>query len=181
VDIARLAHTTLVVESPGLGDEIQAIKAGILEIADILVINKADLPGVENTEHALKGMLGLAHPVEKVFHHHGQAMLNPSSEPVNPSVWVPPILRTIATDGTGVGELMTAIEQHAQHLRQSGDWGRRERARLEVELEGLLTETLVAQFRASVPDVRYKEVVDRLVQRTLSPWEAVKVLMNGKT
>jgi LAO/AO transport system kinase len=179
VDIARLAHTTLVVESPGLGDEIQAIKAGILEIADILVVNKADLPGVEKTEQALRGMLGLAHPVERVFRHHGQAMVLPGSEPANASQWVPPILRTIATDGMGVGELMAAIEQHAQHLRQSGDWGRRERARLEAELEALLTETLVAQFRAGVPDVRFDEMVDRLVQRTLSPWEAVKALLNG--
>ena len=69
VDIARLAHTTLVVEAPGLGDDIQAIKAGILEIADILVINKADRPGVEITERALKGMLNLAHPTERVFQH----------------------------------------------------------------------------------------------------------------
>ena len=60
VDVARLAHTTLVVEAPGLGDEIQAIKAGILEIADILVINKADRPGVENTERALRSTLELA-------------------------------------------------------------------------------------------------------------------------
>jgi LAO/AO transport system kinase len=177
VDIARLAHTTLVVESPGLGDDIQAIKAGILEIADILVLNKADLPGVENTERALKGMLGLAHPVEKIFRHHGESMIVPAEEPVNAALWVPPILRTIATDGTGLGELMAAIEQHAQHLRQSGDWGRRERVRLEAELETMLTETLVAQLRARVPDDRYEEVVDRLVQRTLSPWEAVKALL----
>ncbi len=177
VDIARLAHTTLVVESPGLGDDIQAIKAGILEIADILVINKADLPGVENTERALKGMLGLAHPVEKVFHHHGQAMVVPDSEPANAALWVPPLLRTIATDGTGVGELMAAIEQHALHLHQSGDWGCRERARLEAELEGMLTETLVSKFRTGVSDARYDELVDRLVQRTLSPWEAVKALL----
>jgi len=180
VDIARLAHTTLVVESPGMGDEIQAIKAGILEIADILVINKADLPGVENAELALRGMLGLSHPVEKVFRHHGQAMDLPASEPANSSVWVPPIQRTIATDGTGVGELVASIDQHAQHLRHSGDWIRRDRARLEGELEALLTETLVAQFRLSVPDVHYEEVVNQLVQRTLSPWEAVKVLLNGE-
>ena len=63
VDIARLAHTTLVVEAPGLGDDIQAIKAGILEIADVLVVNKADHPGVESTERALRGMLELAHPL----------------------------------------------------------------------------------------------------------------------
>src|SRR5512135_1132122 len=74
VDIARLAHTTIVVEAPGLGDDIQAIKAGILEIADIIVVNKADRPGVENTERALRIMLDLAHPVAKVFLHHGQAL-----------------------------------------------------------------------------------------------------------
>ena len=180
VDIARLAHTTLVVEAPGLGDEIQAIKAGILEIADILVVNKADLPGVENTERALKGMLGLAHPVEKIFRHHGEAMIIPDSEPANASLWVPPILRTIATDGMGVAKLMAAIEQHARHLRQSGDWGRRERARLEAEFEALLTETLVRKFRNSVPEDRFDEVVERLVQRTLSPWEAVKQLLGGQ-
>ena len=72
VEIARLAHTTLVVEAPGLGDDIQAIKAGILEIADILVVNKADRPGVENTLKALKSALELAHPVRHVFQHHGQ-------------------------------------------------------------------------------------------------------------
>ncbi len=74
VDVARLAHTTVVVEAPGLGDEIQAIKAGILEIADVLVINKADRPGVENTERALRSTLELAHPTKRVFRHHGQTM-----------------------------------------------------------------------------------------------------------
>jgi LAO/AO transport system kinase len=179
VDIAKLAHTTLVVESPGLGDEIQAIKAGILEIADILVVNKADLPGVEKTERALKGMLGLAHPVDKVFRHHGQAMDMPDSEPNRGTLWIPPILRTIATDGTGVGELVTVIEKHSLHLHNSGEWGRREKARLEAELEVLLTETLVEEFRASVPDSRYEQLVAQLMERKLSPWEAVKSLMKG--
>jgi LAO/AO transport system kinase len=177
VDIARLAHTTLVVEVPGLGDEIQAIKAGILEIADILVVNKADLPGTKNIEHALMGMLGLAHPVEKIFHHHGQAMVVPASEQARTPQWVPPILRTTATDGTGVAELMAAIEQHAQYLRQSGDWGRRERVRLESELETLLTNTLIAQVHARIPDNRFDEMVDRLVKRQLSPSEAVKAML----
>ena len=74
VDIARLAHTTLVVEAPGLGDDIQAIKAGILEIADILVVNKADRPGVENTEKALRSVLELGLPARRVYRHHGQAI-----------------------------------------------------------------------------------------------------------
>ena len=91
VDIARLAHTTLVIEAPGLGDDIQAIKAGILEIADILVINKADRPGVENTERALKGMLNLAHPVQRVFQHHGQLMeAQPAVSPDDDAeIWLP--------------------------------------------------------------------------------------------
>ena len=80
VDVARLAHTTIVVEAPGLGDDIQAIKAGILEIADILVINKADRPGVENTERALRSTLELAHPTKRVFHHHGHDVCGPREE-----------------------------------------------------------------------------------------------------
>ena len=177
VDIARLAHTTLVVEAPGLGDEIQAIKAGILEIADILVVNKADLPGVERTEGALKNMLNLAHPVERVFLHHGQAMTIRAAGGEAASLWVPPVQRTVATSGTGVAELVEAIDRHAQHLCQSGDWGRRERARLEVELETLVRETLVKRFRSNIPDARYNEMVERLVRRELSPWEAVESLL----
>jgi LAO/AO transport system kinase len=177
VDIARLAHTTLVVESPGLGDEIQAIKAGILEIADILVVNKADLPGVEHTERALKSMLELAHPVEKIFLHHGQAMSVPAAGAESAPLWIPPVQRTVSLDGSGVAELAAAIDRHAQHLRQSGEWGRRERARLEAELESLVTGTLVAQFRSRVPDGRYDEIVERLLRRELSPHEAVEELM----
>jgi len=181
VDIARLAHTTLVVEAPGMGDEIQAIKAGILEIADILVINKADHPGVDNTERALKSMLDLAHPVEKVFRHHGQAMtVSAPSMAQDTSLWIPPIVRTVAIEGVGVAELVESINSHAEHLRLSGDWTRRERTRLETELDLMLTESLVAQFRAQLPDSRYDEIVNQLTQRTLSPWEAVKSLMNGR-
>jgi hypothetical protein len=62
-------------------------------------------------------------------------------------------------------------------LRQTGDWGRRERSRLEAELAGLLTETLIEQFRRRIPDARYNKIVERLLQRRLSPWEAVKELM----
>ncbi len=178
VDIARLAHTTLVVEAPGFGDDIQAIKAGILEIADILVVNKADLPGAENTERALRGMLDLAHPVAKIFRHHGQVMRVAGEEAQNAPLWLPPILRTVATEGTGIETLVEAIGRHAGHLRQSGDWVRRERARLEVELEALVTEALLGRFRARISDGRYKEVVERVVNRSLSPWEAAKVLLN---
>jgi len=184
VDIARLAHTTLVVEAPGLGDDIQAIKAGILEIADILVINKADRPGVENTEKALKSTLELAHPTQRVFRHHGQAMVVESetlrSAQGDTLLWIPPILRTVSTEGKGIAELAEAIQRHVAHLRISGDWAARERARLEVELDALIQETLVMRFRESVPPQRYQEVIEQILKRDLSPREAVKVLMNGR-
>src|SRR5215208_8036525 len=114
VDVARLAHTTLVVEAPGLGDEIQAIKAGILEIADILVINKADRPGVENTERALRSTLELAHPTKRVFRHHGQAM-SISAAATDANIWIPPIIKTIATEGKGFDQLTESIAKHAEH------------------------------------------------------------------
>src|SRR6266508_5036758 len=115
VDIARLAHTTIVVEAPGLGDDIQAIKAGILEIADILVVNKADRPGVENTEKALRSTLELAHPTRRVFRHHGRDMQVDESSPTseeNGALWIPPIHKTISTEGKGILELAASIAKH---------------------------------------------------------------------
>jgi LAO/AO transport system kinase len=181
VDIARLAHTTLVVEAPGLGDDIQAIKAGILEIADILVINKADRPGVESAEKALKSMLELAHPTERVFKHHGAYMsVSVPKEHANPNLWIPPIQRTVSTEGKGIVELAGAIARHVEHLRQSGDWAARERTRLEVELEALIRDSLMNRFREDVPQKQYEEVLEQVIQRRVSPWEAVKVLLNGR-
>jgi len=179
VEIARLAHTTLVIEAPGLGDDIQAIKAGILEIADILVVNKADRPGVENTLKALRNALELAHPVQRVFQHHGKLeVVEATDEPIYNS-WITPIQKTVATEGTGIAELADEIARHAEHLRQSGDWAARERSRLGAELEALLREGLVMRFREQVPDARYEAVLEQLFRRELAPWEAVKVLLNG--
>jgi LAO/AO transport system kinase len=195
VDIARLAHTTLVVEAPGLGDDIQAIKAGILEIADILVVNKADRPGVENTEKALKSMLDLAHPTQRVYTHHGTSLrLPPNSANLGGekegggegsrgegNMWIPPVLKTVATEGTGIPELAEQITRHAEHLRVSGDWAPRERARLASELETVLQETLMNQFHERVSEATYRQILSRVFERSLSPWEAVKMLMNGRS
>jgi LAO/AO transport system kinase len=182
VDVARLAHTTLVVEAPGLGDDIQAIKAGILEIADILVINKADRPGVENTEKSLKSMLDLAHPTEHIFRHHGSTMrtVAPKQDSSSTPMWIPPIQRTVATEGKGIAELAASIARHVAHLTHSGDWAIRERARLEVELDALIREALVNQFREDIPQKQVDDVLEKIIQRNISPWEAVKVLMNGR-
>lgn len=180
VDIARLAHTTLVIEAPGLGDEIQAIKAGILEIADILVINKADRPGVESTERALKSMLELAHPVRQVWNHHGKRYAVEAPLQISGSdfpLWLPPICKTIATDGTGIPELAEAVTRHAAHLRQSGDWANRERSRLRSELDTLIQEYLMQKFRQDVPAEEYNETLEKIFRRNLSPWEAVEILV----
>jgi len=181
VDIARLAHTTLVVEAPGLGDDIQAIKAGILEIADILVVNKADRPGVENTERALQGMLQLAHPVPRIAGlHHGLAEWSAPRvvEEPEPVVWLPPILRTVATEGSGVVELFDTIQRHRQYLEDGPEWQRREGARLLSELDSLLQAALVARWKENAPRHAYQEVMARLVARQVSPWEAVALLLD---
>lgn len=179
VDIARLAHTTLVVEAPGLGDEIQAIKAGILEIADILVINKADRPGVEHTERALRSTLELAHPTRRVYRHHGQAMTLDTSA-ADSSIWIPPINKTVATEGKGIAEVAGSIARHAEHLRLSGDWESRDKARLGSELETALQLELMRRFRRDVPAARYEETIERVMNRSLSPQEAANILLNGK-
>ncbi len=207
VDIARLAHTTVVVEAPGLGDEIQAIKAGILEIADVLVINKADRPGVENTERALRSTLELAHPTKRVtpalplsfasgttlalparasvvaggagVRHHGKAMSIATST-IDSSIWIPPINKTIATEGKGIAEVAESIARHAAHLRQSGDWEARDRSRLGSEMEMLLREALMDRFLQSIQQEKYEEMIEKVINRNISPYEAVKSLLNGK-
>lgn len=181
VDIARLAHTTLVVEAPGLGDDIQAIKAGILEIADILVINKADRPGVESTERALRSMLQLAHLVPHVFQHHGHSEIV-SGQPLqvsNQPVWATPIQRTIATEGTGVLDLAVEIQRHSQYLLETGEWQQRDQARLRAELDMLLQEMLVTRWQKSLPEDRYHAAVSQVAQRTISPWRAAEELIAG--
>lgn len=187
VDIARLAHTTIVVEAPGLGDDIQAIKAGILEIADVLVVNKSDLPGAENTERALRGSLGLAHPfrsnaqsLRRVVHHGQMATVTEperNPEPSNPA-WVPPILRTNALDGTGVPELAGAIAAHRAYLESTGGWGQRERGRLQTELDLLLQNRLLEHFRSSLADGEYTKALEGVLERRISPLQAVEELVD---
>jgi LAO/AO transport system kinase len=159
VDIARLAHTTLVVEAPGLGDDIQAIKAGILEIADVLVVNKADQPGADATERILRNMLGLAHPANDGL------------------IWQTPVLHTVATDGRGIPDLVTAITSHREFLQQTGDWHSRDRILLQAELEMLLHATLVSRWRASITDAAYHQILSDLLARRISPYQAVERLL----
>jgi LAO/AO transport system kinase len=179
VDIARLAHTTLVVESPGMGDDIQAIKAGILEIADVLVVNKADRPGVDHTERALRAMLELAHPARRQFagHHGAMAEAVPVADRAQAELWLPPVLRLIATTGVGVAELAQAVDEHAAYLRRTGEWQRREAARLQTELEMLIQATLMQRWRQALPAGVYEQVFALLAERQLSPYAALDQLI----
>jgi LAO/AO transport system kinase len=181
VEIAHLAHTTVVVEAPGFGDDIQAIKAGILEIADVLVVNKADLPGVENTERALRSSLDLAHPLPHRFQHHGiletvpgQDKEDESSEPI----WEPPIIRTVAIEGMGIPRLVEAIAAHRAHLDATGGWVLRERWRLQTELDMLLTNRLVEGFRSRLPAGVYEQTLEDMLGRRISPFQAVEKLVD---
>ncbi len=179
VDIAKLAHTTLVVEAPGLGDDIQAIKAGILEIADILVINKADRPGVENTERALKGMLELAHPTRHVFQHHGRRMVveAPTKEDEQYDIWIPEIKRTIAKNGEGISELGEAIARHVAFLRKTDEWSRQTRTQLQSTFDSLLRENLFNRFMDELSPQQYEETLSQIIKREESPWCAVERLL----
>ena len=164
VDIARLAHTTVVVEAPGMGDEIQAIKAGILEIADILVVNKADRPGVENTERALRAMLEMGHPTR-------------GGAAGSQELWQPPVLCTIATSGQGSLEVAAAIARHAAFLRRSGEWQRREVERQQNGLELRVQQALMARWRSGVSDERLADLVTRLCARQITPSAALEALI----
>ncbi len=180
VDIARTAYTTIVVDAPGLGDDVQAIKAGILEIADILVVNKADRPGARNTVRALRAMLDLGHRF-RMISHHGELMQQSDLPPSEPEYdfWPVPILETVATEHTGLAALLDAIDEHRAHLDDSGQRAERERLRLEAELIERLQAALLARLITQHTPARLHAVVDQMLARTLDPGQAVQLLING--
>ena len=147
VDIARAAHTTVVVEAPGLGDDVQAIKAGILEIADLLVVNKADHPLADSAFRALRAMLDLGTSRAASAGHHGPHNINDNQEQALPeSGWDVSLLKTIATQQEGIEELLETILAHKKHLRTSGELVLRDRSRIETHLQNLLRESLYNQL-----------------------------------
>jgi LAO/AO transport system kinase len=177
VDIARTAHTTVVVDAPGLGDDVQAIKAGILEIADILVVNKADLPGAENTLRSLRANLQLAQDV--AVRPKSLERAGGGEDEVGEALWVPPVLPTVATKGDGIPELAAAIDDHRRHLAQSGELAGRERERVRSEMEALLRDRLTARFLERQPDGRFEAALERVLAREMAPRQAVQALIEG--
>jgi LAO/AO transport system kinase len=177
VEIARTAHTIVVVEAPGLGDDMQAIKAGILEIADILVINKSDREGAEHTKRTLQMMLDLG--TEQSARHHGQIMKVEREDRTlaNRHEWRPIICSTIAVDGHGVPELTCAIADHRNYLQKSGDWADRERARAAAELDRLLRDQLVTHVLARIGSNAIDNAIAQIVTRQVDAHSAAVSLL----
>jgi len=157
VEVVRVADTVCLVTVPGLGDDIQAIKAGVLEIADVLVVNKADKPGADETARDLAQMLSL-----------GKGRTS----------WKPPIIRTSAQDSTGIDALAKAIDTHVEWSTGSGDRDARRAGAARQEVEALLREALVKRLEDRVGHQRVTDAVARVAKRELDPYRAVDELLS---
>jgi len=177
IDIARTADTVIVVEAPGLGDEVQAIKAGILEIADILVVNKADRDGVQSTVNALHAMLDLGKAPTSVLHH--GRLLTIAALPQAPAErWRPPILKTIAAEGAGIAEVLDAVAQHRAYLSGHPEGQQRARVRAVIELETILREALLQQWLQRIGPVELNRAIEQVTARTIDPYSAAEQLLS---
>lgn len=156
VEVADTAHTTIVVSVPGAGDDIQALKAGILEIADILVVNKADLPGADVVARQLHIFLTLKRD----------------------EGWTVPIISTVAAKDEGVGEVADAIERHRAYLEESGAWERTRWQRARRQLLAVAREVLLADvLRAAEANGHLDRLVQAVAQRELDPYTAAAKLI----
>jgi LAO/AO transport system kinase len=177
VDIADAAHTTLVIEAPGMGDEVQTIKAGILEIADILVVNKADRPGALRTVKALEMMLHMGQVGSMGYH--GQLVEHEGvSEVRTEKSWRRDVLQTVATEGKGVLELVNAVRAHKSYLLASGEWVGRETQRIRKELERMLRDRFMSHLLETIPEISREQLVQAVVDRELDPYTAVDRLFD---
>ncbi|MCK6577934.1 MAG: methylmalonyl Co-A mutase-associated GTPase MeaB [Anaerolineae bacterium] len=180
VDIVRAAHTTLVVEAPGMGDEVQAIKAGILEIADVLVVNKADRPGAAQTVRALRTMLELGHPTRQagMVGHHGRLMAVETQPTADNGMWLPPIVETVASDNQGMDVLITAIGQHRQFLSQGERRSALEQGQFSIEIQERLRDTLMERLLRQLPADALDGMTGRIQSREIDPQGAVETLLS---
>lgn len=160
VAVADVAATTVLVQTPATGDAVQALKAGVLEIADIFVVNKADLPGANATARDL-------HEVAEAAAAHG--------------IWKPPVLATTATSGAGTAALREAIEAHREHLAGSGEGARRATERLYAEVRLLVhNEVRVALDRFLAAPATVQPAVDALTRRGMTPIAVARVLLQSR-
>jgi LAO/AO transport system kinase len=158
VEIVDAADTTVVVVNPGWGDGVQANKAGLLEIADVFVVNKADRAGTDDAVRDLMQMLDLS----------------------GARAWTPPIIETIATDGTGVDELFDAIGTHRSYLAQDGRLVARRAARLADEVRGIVLERLARRVDGVCAGQQFDELLARVAARELDPYSAADELLGAE-
>ena len=187
VDIVRSADTTIVVEAPGMGDEVQAIKAGILEIADVLVVNKADHQGVNHTVQSLRMMLETGHPAarnetrtELAAHreaHHGRPLSAHEDQPHDTALWIPPLVQAVASEGKGIEAVVEAVEAHRRHLESSPLRPTIEQQHIEIELYERLRDSLMARLLQDIPAETIAAVIERIQARELDPQSAVREIL----
>ena len=157
VEIAGKADTTVVVVNPGWGDSVQANKAGLMEIADVFVINKADRKGVDETRRDLEQMLDLSDLPHEA--------------------WRPPIVPTIGSTGEGVPALWEVVQQHRAHISSSGELDRRRRFRLREELREIVARRLEQKAREICTGDRWDQLQDGVIERSLDPWSAADEML----
>jgi LAO/AO transport system kinase len=155
VEVAGAADTTVVVLNPGWGDAVQASKAGLLEIADIFVVNKADRPGAAEARDDLERVLDLSSPDRR-----------------------PEVLTTVAETGDGVAELWAAIGRHRGDLESSGDLERRREERVGDELAALVAERILEQARHAAGGTTFDKLVQAVRERRIDPWTATDALLD---
>ena len=170
VEVSRVAHTVVLVEAPGLGDDVQAAKAGILEIADVVAINKADLGGADAAARALQAALDLAAP----------EALAEAAEAAEAGAgrlaWRVPIVQASAVTREGVAELIARIEQHGAYLRASGEGARLLERALERDIQARLGQLLLRRALQQLPPDRLRQLARSAAQRSLHPAEAAEQL-----
>jgi LAO/AO transport system kinase len=199
VEIAQLAHSVVVVEIPGTGDDIQSIKAGILEIADVFAVNKADHAGAARTAAILDAMLGLGtgsygsavagspgngrSPRSQETGYLASACQWPAADERAPQTantpWRPPVVKTVAVRGEGVPELVQALARHRQHLETTGEGEQRTRARLITEVERELRHHLLARLVAGLDQHCLVDVLSAVMARRIDPHGAAERLLDG--
>ena len=182
VDIVNLAHTTIVVDVPGLGDDIQSIKAGILEIADILVVNKGDRPGADQSLRYLKSMIDMGYrPLASSAGKHSLAdSFDQEKSSQNEEVrdlWLPPVLKTTAREFTGIEELVTEILKHQEFLKTSGRWQLKEAWTLREIVRKRIEAILVHDFFCQLPKGLLDLTMGDVIARKVSPSSAVEQLL----
>jgi LAO/AO transport system kinase len=179
IDIASVAHTVLVVEAPGSGDEVQSIKAGILEIADILVVNKADRTSALRTVRSLEMMLQLGQPMTAPHHAPLQTGSSPllEKDAIGLGPWQVPVMQTIAISGEGIDDLVDKIISHRDYLNETGEILRKEIQRSSREIERLLQNQFILRIQRLVKAEQRDQLVTAVAKREMDPYSAAEQLL----